>query len=491
MLARIAANRGAADFLAALKSVPQWICWAYGPKQRNGKRSKPPVDPVTGKGVNAHDPANWMDFETALNHVRNNPRLAGIGFVSTPNLNITGLDIDDCRDPETGEHTDKAERILSAFRNTYAEVSPSGAGYRLFAFGTTPEGFGNHKGKTEAYSSGQYLTVTFDHVTGHANDLADCTDALHQYAREYLSPTAATPASTPTPVPSTRCSRLDDAEVLERATSNATTGGRFGRLWAGDWCNLASHSEADLALCRYLYYWSGDAEQVDRLYRMSALARPKWDRRCGGQTYGERTLERAAASLAGRCYGGLGPGQTKRNNTTCVVIECLTDQSDPDRLLQHIRMLRARHGRAVGLSARQAAKIINKSPATAARALAQLRASDRIVIVTAGTYETGHASEYDLPEHIRTEVSAPVPTPLPARSAARGHVPISVWSARLGGWQDCGSYSREHLAGAYDEISRKYRRAKYIAVGEQIIHQRGTGRKRTVRSWTASAASAN
>lgn len=58
----------------------------------------------------------------------------------------------------------------------------------------------------------------------------------------------------------------------------------------------ASQSEADMALCCMLAFWSGkNREQIDRLFRQSRLFRPKWDEShfSGGDTYGGRTLDDA------------------------------------------------------------------------------------------------------------------------------------------------------------------------------------------------------
>ncbi|MCX7802221.1 MAG: DNA primase, partial [Meiothermus ruber] len=59
-----------------------------------------------------------------------------------------------------------------------------------------------------------------------------------------------------------------------------------------------SHSEADLALASALMWWTGnDLERADRLFRQSALYRPKWDKKhySDGRTYGQATLEKARA----------------------------------------------------------------------------------------------------------------------------------------------------------------------------------------------------
>lgn len=57
-------------------------------------------------------------------------------------------------------------------------------------------------------------------------------------------------------------------------------------------------SRADLSLCRMLASSSDDPAQVDRLFRQSALMRPKWDEKhtADGLTYGQMTVGKAIAS---------------------------------------------------------------------------------------------------------------------------------------------------------------------------------------------------
>ena len=84
---------------------------------------------------------------------------------------------------------------------------------------------------------------------------------------------------------------LSDDELLARATA-AANGEKFARLWAGDVGEYDSHSEADLALCCTLGFWTQrDPERIDRLFRRSGLYRAKWDR----DNYRERTITRAIA----------------------------------------------------------------------------------------------------------------------------------------------------------------------------------------------------
>ena len=89
---------------------------------------------------------------------------------------------------------------------------------------------------------------------------------------------------------------LSDEELLDKA-AQSSDGESFTALWSGHWQeSYPSQSEADLALCRKLAFWSGkNAEQMDRLFRQSALFREKWDERhhASGATYGEETLAKA------------------------------------------------------------------------------------------------------------------------------------------------------------------------------------------------------
>jgi len=86
---------------------------------------------------------------------------------------------------------------------------------------------------------------------------------------------------------------LADAVLLGLAR-NAANGDKFSRLFDGDFADYPSQSEADLALCQLLAFWTGkDPLTMDRLFRDSGLFRSKWDERHGRDTYGEATIRKA------------------------------------------------------------------------------------------------------------------------------------------------------------------------------------------------------
>jgi putative DNA primase/helicase len=91
-----------------------------------------------------------------------------------------------------------------------------------------------------------------------------------------------------------RAADYTDDELIEIAC-RAANGDKFAHLYAGDWgSTYGSQSQADLALCGMLSFWTqGDGQRIDRLFRRSGLMRSKWDR-----DYRERTIERAIMSTS-------------------------------------------------------------------------------------------------------------------------------------------------------------------------------------------------
>jgi putative DNA primase/helicase len=91
---------------------------------------------------------------------------------------------------------------------------------------------------------------------------------------------------------------LEDEVLLSKARA-AKNGDRFRALFdEGDLSGYHSQSEADLALCDRLTFWTnGDTVRIDQLFRRSALFRPKWDERhfADGRTYGAATIEKTMA----------------------------------------------------------------------------------------------------------------------------------------------------------------------------------------------------
>ena len=87
------------------------------------------------------------------------PPYDGIGFVFSSADPFVGIDLDRCRDPEDGEITGWAQKIISRVQEGYVEASPSGTGVHIIVQGAVRDG-GMRKGKVEMYSRERFFTIT-------------------------------------------------------------------------------------------------------------------------------------------------------------------------------------------------------------------------------------------------------------------------------------------------------------------------------------------
>lgn len=150
---------------AFLRQLPNWIVWKEVTK--GDRPTKVPFQ-VNGQPAKSTDPSTWTTFEQAAEAA---DRFSGIGFVFPLDRSMTGVDLDGCRDPETGTVADWARQIVKDL-DSYAEVSPSRTGIKLFCLGKLPsdtgkkrtvkdvDRVGDKEPAVEAYDHGRYFTVT-------------------------------------------------------------------------------------------------------------------------------------------------------------------------------------------------------------------------------------------------------------------------------------------------------------------------------------------
>ena len=281
-----------------LKQLSYWVA----------RVDKMPINPNTGSGALPDNPQTWGTFEQAVRCVgqpdKEDRICDGIGFELY--ACYCGIDIDHCRDAYTGELTREALDIIQTM-DSYTEISPSGNGIHILYTNdgnTYPE---RRKKKLidetqilEMYQTNRYFTVTGDVLDGY-DTVAERTAAATQVYNTYMKdsePEETTPQSRKKiPALHSTSATLGDNEIIEKAAV-AKNGAKFSALWNG---NISAYdnddSRADLALCNMLAFWcSGDASTIDRLFRQSALMRPKWDEKRGTHTYGQITIDKALAN---------------------------------------------------------------------------------------------------------------------------------------------------------------------------------------------------
>ena len=278
-----------------LKQLPNWVA----------RVGKIPVDPNTGYGAKTDVPQTWGTFEQAVRCVGQPDTKDNIcdGIGIELNAPYCGIDIDHCRDAETGELTREALDIIRTM-DSYTEISPSGTGVHILYMNdgsVYPERHKNKmidkKQRLEMYQTGHYLTVTGNVLDGYDTyaERAAAADQVYKTYMEDSEPkqTATQSRKKPLFLPS-YSTTLSDNEIIEKAAA-AKNGAKFSALWNGDISAYNNDdSRADLALCNKLAFWSCcDASAIDRLFRQSALMRPKWDEKRGAQTYGQLTINKA------------------------------------------------------------------------------------------------------------------------------------------------------------------------------------------------------
>lgn len=149
-----------------LKNTPQWVAWRF--IERDGKQMKVPTSPTTGQSVNHTDPTNWRSFDSVA---RASPGsfADGIAFVFSEDDPFVGVDLDDVLDPETGEIKAWAMDLIQSL-NSYAEVSPSGTGVKVFVRGSVPKGgpakLRGSERRAEVYDRGRFFTLTGRRLPG-------------------------------------------------------------------------------------------------------------------------------------------------------------------------------------------------------------------------------------------------------------------------------------------------------------------------------------
>lgn len=274
-----------------MRLLSRWVVWRY---QQRGKK-KPTKVPFQARRpkVNATstDPNTWATFAAAAGaYLEPANGLDGVGFVFAEEGPYVGVDFDDCLDP-AGSVLPWAKPYLDPLVG-YAEVSPSGRGVKVFLRGEVPEGKGRKKGglgpgglgAVEAYARGRFFTVTSRRLDDAHSAIGEGGAALASLHAGLFPPTTRAKKAAKPPV-----LRKTDREMIAEI-EKSRQGRKFADLfYHGKTDNYGfDDSRADLALCSMLAWWyRGDVDAIDRMFRQSALYREKWER----ISYREPTLD--------------------------------------------------------------------------------------------------------------------------------------------------------------------------------------------------------
>jgi len=115
--------------LRPLLERPQWAIWRL---TWDGKRwSKPPFMAREPERIaSSADPGVWVDYTTAVAAAAKYGD--GVTYILSAEDTLAAFDLDHARDPATATVAEWAQRLLNTARHTYAEISPSGTGLRIW-----------------------------------------------------------------------------------------------------------------------------------------------------------------------------------------------------------------------------------------------------------------------------------------------------------------------------------------------------------------------
>jgi putative DNA primase/helicase len=170
----------------ALQGRPQWVLWrAEGEDPEN--LDKVPYHRF-GYKASSTKPETWAPFDGCTATLAHSPEAyTGLGYVFSADDPFVGIDLDDCRDPETGEIADWARAILDTV-NSYSEVSPSGTGIKIWVYGQLAKAV--KTATVELYSERRYFTVTGRRLEEYPAEPVEAQAAIDALVERYAPPRA-------------------------------------------------------------------------------------------------------------------------------------------------------------------------------------------------------------------------------------------------------------------------------------------------------------
>lgn len=272
------------SFPAELINIDKWVLWKLE-KVMDKKTGQQKINKLTGKPeftkvpyqingwkATSTNPETWTSYEAVLKHSH---KYSGVGFVLTSEDPYTVIDLDDCI--ENGVIRPEAKILVDAL-DSYTEYSQSKTGLHIFINAKKPgERSKNTSKDVEIYDDKRFIVMTGNHVKGTPTEIHERQMILDYIYESYFSEPEKKQYEIrkseldPSPI-------LSDDEVLKIAF-RAKNGESCKKLYNGDFIGYESQSEADLAFCNNLAFYTQDAEQIDRIFINSGLYRGKWDRK--------------------------------------------------------------------------------------------------------------------------------------------------------------------------------------------------------------------
>jgi primase-polymerase (primpol)-like protein len=243
--------------------------------------------------ANTTNPRTWNTFEACVKATESN-LFDGIGFVFSYYDDYVGYDLDNVRDPETGQMDQEIAQEIKSL-DSYTEISQSGKGLHVIFKGKKP-GDRCRSGFREMYDKDRFFVMTGNHLEGTPQTInkapPEAVRATYDKIDSSRDSTHETENKNHRYVSTSQ--KLTDTEVISLCMG-ARNADKFETLWDGNASAYRNDSSrADQALCDILAFYTQDPGQIDRLFRQSKLYRDKWER----EDYRDRTIKKAIDGLS-------------------------------------------------------------------------------------------------------------------------------------------------------------------------------------------------
>jgi hypothetical protein len=275
----------------------QWLMWKLE-VNKNGKMTKVPYS-INGKKADVTDSSSYCSFKEAIKTLKNGD-YSGIGFALTEDDNFVFIDLDGCLDG--GESNELARKTMDSCMS-YTEISPSGNGLHIILKGYLPsiDDYlrNNQLYKIEMYDSKRFMTVTGNIYENSKKNVKRNQDAIDKICDDYMKR-----SSDELDYQNVRLAPKLSNEEITKKCRKARNKTKFIALWSGAYGSMyPSPSEADLALCSILAFYTQDPVQIEQIFNQSKLGeRGKWKKR---PDYRQRTIEKAISNLNQTYQSGL------------------------------------------------------------------------------------------------------------------------------------------------------------------------------------------
>lgn len=273
-----------------MRQTPHWGLWKKVP-MAGGKMDKIPCNA-------AGDNISNLLFDQTLEEAAKdfNPAIhAGLGYSFREDDPYVGIDYDHVLN-ENGDITQPEILAEVEALCTFTEESQSHTG--LHCICTVKEWpadmkQGTKKKAGEMYYSGRFFAITGDMWKKSPAEIRTIEPELIRRIYDRLNPQKEAPARPPQAAYS---SAISDFEIITRLRDSQKT----RALYDGDISAYDSQSEADLALCNHIAFYTKNPQQINAVFQKSGLMRGKWTEARGKETYGDITITEALRTTRGQ-----------------------------------------------------------------------------------------------------------------------------------------------------------------------------------------------